>query len=103
VHAERLAQERVRGLIWQFYADLKDYQATPSPCRRNHLRARFDYIFGLRTGFATLDRLLQRLHANKTELLAVLERPDIPLHTSGGEVYFWDESGFRADSVHGKT
>src|ERR1700681_808147 len=22
---------------------------------------------------------------------------------SGGEVYFWDESGFRADSVHGKT
>ena len=23
--------------------------------------------------------------------------------TSGGEVYFWDESGFRADAVHGKT
>ena len=23
--------------------------------------------------------------------------------TSGGEVYFWDESGFRADTVHGKT
>ena len=22
---------------------------------------------------------------------------------SGGEVYFWDEFGFRADSVHGKT
>jgi transposase len=22
---------------------------------------------------------------------------------SGGEVYFWDESGFRADTVHGKT
>ena len=22
---------------------------------------------------------------------------------SGGEVYFWDESGFRADSVHGRT
>ena len=23
--------------------------------------------------------------------------------TSGGEVYFWDELGFRADAVHGKT
>ena len=23
--------------------------------------------------------------------------------TSGGEVYFWDEFGFRADTVHGKT
>ena len=22
---------------------------------------------------------------------------------SGGEVYFWDESGFRADAVHGRT
>src|SRR5215471_10129465 len=23
--------------------------------------------------------------------------------SSGGDVYFWDESGFRADTVHGKT
>ena len=23
--------------------------------------------------------------------------------TTGGDVYFWDESGFRADTVHGKT
>jgi Transposase IS66 family len=30
----------------------------------------------------TLDRLL---HANKTELLAVLDHPDIPLHTNGSE------------------
>lgn len=98
VHAERLvhkletftddqraAQERVRGLIWQFYADLKDYRRAPTPWQREHLRARFDYIFGLRTGFVTLDRLLQRLHANKAELLAVLDRPDIPLHTNGSE------------------
>ena len=82
---QRVAQERVRGLIWQFYADLKDYRKTPTPCRRNQMRARFDYIFGLRTGFITLDRLLQRLRANKTELLAVLDRPDIPLHTNGSE------------------
>jgi hypothetical protein len=30
--------------------------------------------------FVTLDRLLKRLHANKAELLMVLERPEIPLH-----------------------
>jgi len=29
--------------------------------------------------------LLQRLHANKVELLAVLDHPDIPLHTNGSE------------------
>jgi hypothetical protein len=39
------------------------------------MRARFDRIFVRTTGFATLDRLLQRLHANKAELLMVRKRP----------------------------
>lgn len=98
VHAERLvhkletftdqhraAQQHLRGLIWSFYADLKTYRAAPTPRRRGELRARFDGIFRRRTGFATLDRLLQRLHANKRELLRVLDRPEIPLHTNGSE------------------
>jgi hypothetical protein len=49
------------------------------------LRARFDRIFYRRTGFVTLDRLLARLHANKAELLAVLDSPEIPLHTNDSE------------------
>ena len=49
------------------------------------LRARFDRIFRRHTGFVTLDRLLKRLHANKAELLMVLQRPEIPLHTNGSE------------------
>lgn len=98
VHAERLvhkldtftdlhrvAQQRMRKLIWNFYADLKLYRANPGKSRRLALRARFDRIFRRRTGFVTLDRLLKRLHANKTELLTVLERPEIPLHTNGSE------------------
>jgi hypothetical protein len=55
----------------------------PGKRRASALRARFDRIFLRPTGFATLDRLLARLHANKTELLMVLERPEIPLHTNG--------------------
>src|SRR6266852_1898344 len=98
VHAERLvhkldtftdrhraAQQRIRDLIWWFYRDLKAYQAEPTPRRRAALRARFNRIFKRRTGFATLDRLLERLHANKSELLLVLDRPEIPLHTNGSE------------------
>ena len=98
VHAERLvhkldtftdrhraAQQRVRSLIWWFYADLKAYRRDPTPARRATLRARFDRIFKRRTGFVTLDRLLARLHANKAELLMVLDRPEIPLHTNGSE------------------
>ncbi|MDQ2764468.1 MAG: transposase [Pseudomonadota bacterium] len=98
VHAERLvhkldtftdrhraAQQRIRKLIWNFYADLKAYRANPAKGRRLALRARFDRIFRRRTGFVTLDRLLKRLHANKAELLMGLERPEIPLHTNGSE------------------
>jgi hypothetical protein len=73
------------SLIWRFYADLKAYRINPTPRRRRQLRARFDRIFCRRTGFVTLDRLLARLHANKVELLAVLDRPEIPLHTNGSE------------------
>jgi hypothetical protein len=49
------------------------------------LRACFDRIFRRRTGFATLDRLLERLRANKDELLVVLARPEVPLNTNGSE------------------
>jgi hypothetical protein len=75
----------LRGLIWWFYADLKAYRLDPTRRRRGELRARFDRIFHRRTGFATLDRLLKRLHANKAELLMVLDHPEIPLHTNGSE------------------
>jgi hypothetical protein len=82
---QRAAQQLVRSLIWQLYADLKDYRITPTPWRRAQLNERFDYVFCRHTGFVTLDRLLQRLNANKTELLAVLDHPDISLHTNGSE------------------
>jgi hypothetical protein len=98
VHAERLvhqldtftefqrsAQAFMRELIWWFYADLKSYCLEPTARRRGELRVRFDRIFRRRTGFVTLDRLLERLHANKSELLMALNRPEIPLHTNGSE------------------
>jgi hypothetical protein len=106
VHAERLvhkldaftdrhhaAQQRIRSLIWWFYADLKAYRRDPTAKRKAALRARFDRLFRRQTGFATLDRLLARLNANKPELLRaktaspamVLGRPEIPLHTIGSE------------------
>jgi len=49
------------------------------------LRAGFDRVFVRRTGFSTLDQLLKRLSANKPELLLVLDRQEVPLHTNGSE------------------
>jgi len=98
VHAERLvhkldtftddnrrAQSFIRDLIWSFYRDLKAYAREPTPQRKAALSAEFDRIFTHKTGFVTLDRLLARLHNNKSELLMALERPEIPLNTNGSE------------------
>ena len=82
---QRRTQQHQRALIWWFYRDLKAYRREPTPRRRSELRARFDRIFQRRTGFVVLDRLLARLHAHKPELLRVLNRPEIPLHTNGSE------------------
>jgi hypothetical protein len=70
---------------YPFYADLKLYKDDPSAIRRTSLRARFDRIFTRDTGFAELDQAIARPLANKDELLLVLDRPDIPLHTNGSE------------------
>lgn len=98
VHAERLinnldtfnakqraAVDHVRHLIWWFYADLKAYAAAPSARRKAELKTRFERIFNRQTGFAPLDRCLNRLHKRRDELLKVLERPEVPLHTNGSE------------------
>lgn len=83
--AHRAAQDAIRKQIWELYADLKAYRRAPTPDNKAELLARFDSIFTQKTGFITLDRLLARLHANKPELLMVLERPEIPLHTNTSE------------------
>ena len=98
IHAERLvhkldsfnddqrrAIEIERELIWWLYRDLKLYKEEPSRQRAAQLKARFKRIFSRKTGFASLDRLLVRLLGRKDDLLRVLDRPEIPLHTNGSE------------------
>ena len=99
VHAERLVhkldtftrpQPRRPAACAQADLELlRRSQGLPRQPRANAagspLRARFDRIFRRRTGFVTLDRLLARLYANKAELLMVLDRPEMPLHTNGSE------------------
>jgi len=98
IHAERLVHkliplndqhredlDAVRGQIWDFYDELKRYQNSPSPERKVELEAQFERIFTTRTRFETLNQALKRLHRNKSELLLVLERPEVYLHTNNSE------------------
>jgi transposase len=75
--------------------------------------------FGIRLGLTAVGALLarvgltpqkplQRAYQRDPEAIEKWRRETFPAiakqaKAAGGEVYFWDESGFRADSVHGKT
>jgi len=98
VHAERTIQkligltqdrkeliESVRSDIWDLYSDLKKYQANPTLDSKIKLNHQFEGIFQQQTGYASLDLALKRILKNKSELLLVLERPDIPLHNNLSE------------------
>ena len=75
--------------------------------------------FGIRLGLTAVGELLaklgltpqkplQRAYQRDPEAIEKWQREQFPAiakqaKASGGEVYFWDESGFRADAVHGRT
>lgn len=75
--------------------------------------------FGIRLGLTTVGALLaklgltpqkplQRAYQRDPEAIEKWQREIFPAiakqaKEEGGEVFFWDESGFRADTVHGKT
>jgi hypothetical protein len=82
-HREDIAT--VRGELWELYADLKKYKRRPTKKAKPVLAQRFDTLFTQKTRYQTLNQLLRRLHNNKAELLLVLERPEIPLHTNDSE------------------
>jgi hypothetical protein len=55
----RVAIAKVRGEIWELYQDLKGYRQHPEPSRRRELEARFDAFCGQRTGFPSIDGVLE--------------------------------------------
>jgi hypothetical protein len=98
IHAERQVQrincatpdqhrmvERTRDRIWALYRALKAYRRNPDPKHKKRLSAWFDRIFNRKTGFTPLDTVLDALFDIKAELLLVLDRPDVPLHTNVSE------------------
>ena len=98
VHAERLVhkliapndlwraqQTRIRAQIWAYYGELKAFQKAPAQDMVAVLDTKFDALFGQSTGWVTLDLQLERTLKQKQDLLRVLSRPEIPLHTNASE------------------
>jgi len=77
--------EDVRKQVWSYYDELKAYKENPTEEEKNRMLEEFDDIFTQQTDFQLLNLALQRLYANKNELLLVLDRPEIPLHNNLSE------------------
>ena len=82
---KRKILEEVRKQIWDFYKDLKAYKISPDETKKAQLEDRFDDIFTQKTDYQMLNLALGRLYNNKSELLLVLDRPEIPLHNNLSE------------------
>jgi Transposase IS66 family len=86
----RAAIAKVRGEIWELYQGLKGYREHPEPSRRPGLESRFEAVCGQRTGFPSVDGVLEGMRAHRAALLRVLERPCVPLHTNLSERHLRD-------------
>jgi hypothetical protein len=82
---QRAALEQIRTAVWELYRDLKAYKAAPTQDAKRALEKRFDDLCATQTCFTSLNLALKRMAHNKSELLMVLERPELPLHNNLSE------------------
>jgi transposase len=113
-----LRQER-QVFRWINGRDPRQYGLDFGLWTRSVVASLIEHKFGVRLGLTAVGELLaklgltpqkplQRAYQRDPEAIEKWQSETFPAiaqqaKASGGEVYFWDESGFRADTVHGKT
>lgn len=112
-------REEQRVFRWVNGKDPRQYGLDFGLWTRSVVASLIERKFDVRIGLTAVGELLaklgltpqkplQRAYQRDPEAIEKWKRETFPNITrqakaSGGEVYFWDESGFRADTVHGKT
>lgn len=112
------AQER-RVFRWINGRDPRQYGLDFGLWTRNVVAELIEKKFGVRLGVSAVGELLaklgltpqkplQRAYQRDPQAIERWQRETYPAiarkaKRQGAEVFFWDESGFRADTVHGKT
>ena len=82
-HTQEL--EKVRGELWDYYDELKEYKLNPTDEKKGELSTKFDNIFSQPVYYDKLTDRLKLTSAKKEYLLTVLEYPEIPLHNNLSE------------------
>jgi hypothetical protein len=82
---DQAALDAAREEFWQYYAALHAYQQAPDDVQKILLTWRFERMTARDTGYEALDAVLRRLATHQTELLRVLDHPEVPVHNNGSE------------------
>ena len=72
--------------FWNYYRELLAYRNSPSPEKKMKLKSKFLDIFGTQTGYEQLDERKKLTLSKISELLLVLEHPELPLHNNSAEL-----------------
>ena len=83
-HQDELTEFRER--YWLYYTELLKFKRNPTAQEKIRLSIEFDEIFSSTTGYDDLDERISKTLAKKTELLLVLEYPQLPLHNNASEL-----------------
>lgn len=72
--------------FWDYYRDLLAYKDSPSEQRAEKLRSEFWKLFDTDSGYQQLDERKRLTRLKISELLLVLEHPELPLHNNPAEL-----------------
>ncbi|MEG5187620.1 transposase [Microcoleus sp. B4-C3] len=72
--------------FWDYYRELLAYKDAPSPEAAQPLKAKFRLLFETPSGYELLDERKQLTATKVSELLRVLEHPELPLHNNPAEL-----------------
>jgi hypothetical protein len=82
----RQLRDKFLRVFWGFYHRLNAYRQVPDTHMALRLDHQFERLFTIHTGYDALDKLIARTYHRKTQLLAVLLHPEIPLHNNPTEL-----------------
>jgi hypothetical protein len=71
--------------FWTYYQSLKEYKKNPSQKKKQNLSDQFDKIFSFSATEIPLTKVIKKIRDNKTQLLRVLDHPEVPLHNNTSE------------------
>ena len=72
--------------FWDYYRSLLAYRDSPSKQAAKELRSEFWKLFDTDSGYQQLDERKRLTAAKISELLLVLEHPELPLHNNPAEL-----------------